>query len=82
MEFLCAGAFFSKWWNTDSNERSRSGNSENDVRMRVIEAMWLYKKKHNLDADINDDVDESHHNSVEVNNNDLSIKTPRNQLYL
>ena len=46
-EFRRADAYSSKWWDSDSLSPKMSGDSEDDVRRHVIQAMWDYQQKKN-----------------------------------
>ena len=44
-DFRRADAYCSKWWDATEMKTKISGDTEEDVRRKVIQAMWIYQKK-------------------------------------
>ena len=57
-EFRRADAYCSKWWDSIGMVPTTSGDTEEDVRRKVIQAMWDYQQRKKPDAESDDDVDE------------------------
>lgn len=62
-QFRRANAFASHWWDSVQKEprkdKGASGLTKDDVKQKVIDAMYIYSKKSNCNDDSDDDVDES-----------------------
>ena len=71
---LCA----SKWWNPETNKVQRSGDSEHDVRMRVVQVMWKYQQLKSSDVDSDEEVDKSCHKSVGYSKDNEGLETHKN----
>lgn len=50
-DFCCADAYCSCWWDSELLATRNSGDSEDNVKQLLIEAMWLYQLKQNPDLD-------------------------------
>ena len=68
-EFCRADAYCSKWWDADAMSPTTSGDSVEDVRRRVLQAMWEYQQRKKPDAESDDEVDENNN----IPNNEIDI---------
>ena len=74
-EFFRADAFCAKWWNPETNKVQKSGDTDHDVRMRVIQAMWQYQQVKSPDAESDEEVDESCHHSVGCSEDNTNLQS-------